>query len=188
MKLKKKLLAGLMALTITFSAISPAAVAVIKIDTNIAYASDSIQLQKEELSKAIKDADRIRKTESYRNASSEAKLAYENAIKSGNNFLSNSAASGIELANATKVISQTRDDLYKSANDIYSGKKSKQEKINQLNEAISQNEVVVGAAVYLAKNNPKSTANFRQELVSLLKQSQDLVKKAKLMIEKIKNS
>lgn len=185
MKNKKKILALALALCMASGPCQVVVSHIAKYDSSISYADDFFEEQKKELEKAISDVIAIRKTKSYKMASEDAVSSYEGAVSSGQLALENESSTGKELAEATKLISEKRDELTKSANEIIESS-NKKNLIKRLEDAIYKNSVASDAASYLLKYNPKSTASFKDQLLKLIETSNKLIKVGTEALDKLK--
>jgi hypothetical protein len=72
-----------------------------------------------------------------------------------------------------------------AANDT--NKAQVEEKIKELKAAVRKNEIQAAAAKLLMEKNPKAVESFRGELEELLRESENLVQRAKLVIAALSN-
>jgi hypothetical protein len=187
MKIRKRLLAGLLAVNFAFLPLGPVINQALDADTTVAYASsveEKKEIQKEQLQKALDDAEKIRETEAYKSSSNKDREAYEKAIELGNQVINKKDATGKQLRDATVAIDKARMAVVDAASAIFIKEAEIQNKIKVLKESVRKNEVTAGAARYLLENNPKSVAKFKTELETLLKKSEELCEKAKKTLKK----
>lgn len=132
--------------------------------------------QKEELKKAVNDRAKVVSTDAYNNyASADAKAAYENAISNGQAILNKGdAATREELATATRNINNAKAGISRDA-------KAAIDKIN-LTKAIERNRIVIDAAKFLLENAPSKVANVKDQLLTMIQESEALIRKAEAFL------
>ena len=134
------------------------------------------QKQKEQLSYAIADRSVVVSTEAYNKYASEnVKASYEKAIADGQAVLQKGdSATKEELATATININNAKAGISRDA-------KAAIDKIN-LTKAIEINRIVIDAAKFLLEKAPNKVAKVKDQLLTMIKESEELIRKAEAIL------
>ena len=137
---------------------------------------ESYYKQKEQLSYAIADRAVVVSTDAYNNyASADSKAVYEKAIADGQAVLQKGdSATKEELATATININNAKAGISRDA-------KAAIDKIN-LTKAIERNRIVIDAAKFLLEKAPNKVAKVRDQLLTMIKESEELIRKAEAIL------
>lgn len=174
MKLKRKILAGILA--VNFSVIGIGA----STTTNTAYAaSQSIVNQRAQLQRAVDDVINIVNTDVYYNYTSQGlKAKYEQAVGNAKALLAlGDEASLKDLQDATRTINSVVDEIYNETALFV--RKSK------LEDAISRNKTQVRAAQMLLDLYPATVKNVRSELIAAIDKANTLVARAEAILAQL---
>lgn len=177
--IRKKILAAILAANFAFCGLSTYEA---HSNTNIAYAEEDentkfIQ-QKQELEMAINDSINVTSSEAYGIVIDQSiKDTYLDAVNYGKSILANINNYNFDdLREATIRINEAKIALgSRAALDL---------KLNQLEKSIEYNQNNATAARILLDNYPETVKNIRQNLLSLLEQSNILIENARAILEK----
>ena len=139
-----------------------------------------VEKQIAQLQLAVDDQVNVVNSNAYYNyASQELKAEYEAAIANAKSVLARKdSASYEELRNAMARVNTAKQNILNQVNQ----QAVKQNKKNQLNEAIKRNKTTLAAAKQLKALMPNASRIFERQLNSLMAQSESLIAKAQAML------
>mgnify|MGYP002711939400 CR=1 FL=1 len=176
MKIKNKLLIGLMTTNLLLGGVS---VGLFEVQPSYAASTQSqksIQ-QRTQLQLAVDDMVNVVNTNAYFNyASQESKNAYEMAIGNATTVLARGdSASFEELKDATIRINNAKQQVEAGVSKIIQK--------NRLQKAINDNKTQVAAAKTVIQNYPKTIERVRPQLEQIIKKSESLIAKAEAVLQ-----
>lgn len=171
MKVKNKILVGILALNLSFAGFGAS------LYTNPSYAAETTtEKQRTELQRALDDEVNVVNSEVYFNyASQPLKAAYEEALEYGKAIMAKGAdATSKELRDATNRINTAKKNIYAEAERVV------QKRI--LERAIMQNEVKAELTRDMLRKYPRTVSAIRPELERLLVESEQLIAEARAIL------